>query len=165
MSDPDHADEKLREKVLGIARSARFCMVTVSNGADDLLSRPMTPQEVSGEGEVWFLIDTTGEQAAQVMANPAVNLAFVDSSTWLSISGEGKVVSDKDKVEELWSSAAEAWFPTGPSDPRLGVLCVRGKSAEYWDAPGGRIATVLSFIKAKATGEALTADNEAIRLG
>ena len=164
MSDSNDHDEELREKALGIARSSRFCMVTVSNGASDLLSRPMTPQQVTDDGEIWFLIDATGDQAAQVTAHPAVNLAFVDSSTWLSISGRGKVLQDKAKVEELWNSAAEAWFPEGPSDSRLGVLRVLGKSAEYWDAPGGRIATVLSFIKAKATGHALNADNEAVRL-
>jgi hypothetical protein len=26
-------------------------------------------------------------------------------------------------------------------------------SAEYWDSPGGRIATVISLVKAKVTGE------------
>ncbi len=164
MSDSTESDEQLREKVLEIARSARFCMVTVSTGTDALLSRPMTPQQVTDDGEIWFLIDTTGDQASQVTAHPAVNLAFMDGSTWLSISGRGKVLRDQAKVEELWSAAAEAWFPDGPSDSRLGVLRVRGKSAEYWDAPGGRIATVMSFIKAKATGQTLDADNETVQL-
>lgn len=157
-------DEKAREKVLEIARSMHVCMVTVADGTSALLSRPMTPQRVTDEGEVLFLIDTTAEQASQITAHPAVNLAFVDGSSWLSISGRGKVIRDQALVNELWTAAAEAWFPEGPDDSRLGVLRVRGKSAEYWDTPGGRIATVISFIKAKATGNTFDADNETVQL-
>lgn len=157
-------DQKLRDKVLDIARSARVCMVTVADGTGALVSRPMTPLEVTDDGDLYFLLDTTSEQASQVTAHHNVNLAFVDDSNWLSISGRGKVVSDPAKVKELWTSAGEAWFPEGPDDARLGVLRVRSRSAEYWDTPGGRIATVLSFIKAKATGQALEVDNETVRL-
>jgi len=162
--ETDEHDEKAREKVLEIARSMHMCMVTVADGTGALLSRPMTPLEVTDEGEILFLIDTTAGQASQVTAHPAVNLAFVEGSKWLSISGRGKVIRDPALVKELWNPAAEAWFPDGPEDSRLGVLRVRGKSAEYWDTPGGRIATVLSFIKAKATGNAMDADNETVRL-
>lgn len=162
--ETDEHDEKAREKVLEIARSAHMCMVTVADGSGALLSRPMAPQQVTDEGDVMFLIDTTASQASQITAHPAVNLAFVEGSRWLSISGRGKVVRDQAQVKKLWNAAAEAWFPEGPDDSHLGVLRVRGKSAEYWDAPGGRIATVLSFIKSKATGEALEADNETVRL-
>jgi general stress protein 26 len=93
-----------------------------------------------------------------------VNLAFVGNSSWLSITGRGKALHDRGLVDELWNSAAEAWFPDGPGDARLGVLRVRGRTAEYWDTPGGRIATVLSSIKAKATGHPIDADNETVRL-
>lgn len=159
----EHSD-KSREKVLDIARAMHVCMVTVADGTGALLSRPMSPQKVSDEGEVLFLIDTTAEQTSQITAHPAVNLAFVDGSTWLSISGRGKVVRDQALVHELWNAGAEAWFPDGPDDSRLGVLRVRGSSAEYWDTPGGRIATVISFIKAKAAGETFDADNETVQL-
>ena len=32
------------------------------------------------------------------------------------------------------------------------LLKVDADSAEYWDTPGGRVATALSFAKAKLTG-------------
>ena len=156
----DHA----RKHVLDIARSARFCMLTVTAPGGALMSRPMTPLEVSDEGELLFLVDTTGDLAHQVATSRQVNLAFMDGSSWLSISGRGKVIRDQALVNELWTAAAEAWFPEGPDDSRLGVLRVRGKSAEYWDTPGGRIATVISFIKAKATGNTFDADNETVQL-
>ena len=54
-------DEKAREKVLEIARSMHVCMVTVADGTSALLSRPMTPQRVTDEGEVTFNDPIAGE--------------------------------------------------------------------------------------------------------
>jgi general stress protein 26 len=165
MTDSDTADQvQTRERVLDIARSARFCMLTVADPRGGLLSRPMTPLEVSDAAELLFLVDTAGALADQVALNRNVNLAFTDGTSWLSISGRAKVLHDPTKVADLWTAAAEAWFPEGPDEPRLGVLRVRGRSAEYWETPGGRIATALSFIKAKATGRPLDADNETLDL-
>ena len=47
----------------------------------------------------------------------------------------------------------EAWFPEGPDDDGVVLLKVEADSAEYWDSPGGRLATAFSFAKAKLTGE------------
>ena len=33
------------------------------------------------------------------------------------------------------------------------LLKVDADSAEYWDTPGGRLATAFSFVKAKVTGD------------
>jgi hypothetical protein len=45
------------------------------------------------------------------------------------------------------------------------LLRVEATSAEYWDTPGGRIATVLSFAKAKVTGQRFSGgENETVRL-
>ncbi|MCU0301696.1 MAG: pyridoxamine 5'-phosphate oxidase family protein [Candidatus Nanopelagicales bacterium] len=157
-------EQDRRDTVLELARGGRLCMLTVHGSDEALQARPMTPLEVTDAGEIWFLIDTTSTVAHQIQANPEVNLAFEQGSAWLSISGRGKVLGDPARVEQLWSAAAEAWFPDGPEDPRLGVLRVRGRTAQYWSSPGGRIATVLSFVKAKATGERIEADNETVRL-
>ena len=47
----------------------------------------------------------------------------------------------------------EAWFPHGP-DPEVSLVHIEApRSAEYWDTPGGRVASLLSYVKAKATGE------------
>ena len=33
------------------------------------------------------------------------------------------------------------------------LIKVDPHTAEYWDTPGGRVASLLSFVKAKVTGE------------
>ena len=45
-----------------------------------------------------------------------------------------------------------AWFPDGPDDAGIVLLRVDAASAEYWDNPGGKIATALSSARAKVTG-------------
>ena len=62
-------------------------------------------------------------------------------------------MTDAAKKRELWNSVVEAWFPDGPDDDGVVLLKVEADSAEYWDSPGGRVATAISFAKAKLTGE------------
>ena len=69
-----------------------------------------------------------------------------------------------EKLRELWNPAAEAWFPDGPEDPNVGVLKFTASGGEYWDTPGGRIATVFSFIKSKVSGEPIEGDSGKVEL-
>ena len=49
--------------------------------------------------------------------------------------------------------------------PASCLIKLNGHSAEYWDTPGGRIASVISFVKAKVTGERYEGgDNEKVTL-
>ena len=93
------------------------------------------------------------EHADLIRAEKRVNLAFSDGSTWLSVAGHGDVRQDRDRVEELWNPMVEAWFPEGKDSPPVALLFVESDSAEYWDTPGGRVASVFAFAKAKVKGE------------
>jgi general stress protein 26 len=140
------------DKVVEIMRSERFCMLTSVGEQGRLQSRPMTPQRVTDDGDVWFFIDVTSEHADLIRAEKRVNLAFSDGSTWLSVAGHGDVRQDRELIEELWNPVVEAWFPDGKASPAVGLLFVGSDSAEYWDTPGGRIASAFAFAKAKVTG-------------
>ena len=165
MSDEPTTD-MAQDKVVELMRSDRFCMLT-SIGAGDqgrLHAHPMTPQEVTDDAEAWFFIDSTSEQADNINAEKRVNLAFSDGSTWLSVAGHGRIVHDAAKVDELWNSMVEAWFPDGKDSPDVALLLVQSDSAEYWDTPGGRIASALAFAKTKVTGERPSGHSETVDL-
>jgi general stress protein 26 len=147
------SDELAQDKVNEIMRSDRFCMLTSVGAEGRLQSRPMTPQQVTDEGNVWFFIDTTSDHADAIRAEKRVNLAFADSSTWLSVAGHGSVQTNREKIDELWNPGIEAWFPEGKDAPNVGLLFVEADSAEYWDSPGGRVATAIAYAKAKVTGD------------
>ena len=98
-------------------------------------------------------------------ANPHVGLTLTSGDTWISIDGEAEIVDDNAKARELWNAWVEAWLPQGPDDPSIVLIKLNGHSAEYWDTPGGRIASVISFVKAKVTGERYEGgDNEKVTL-
>ena len=138
--------------VAKLMKEVRFAMLTTIDGTGRLQSRPMATQEVEFDGDLWFFAANDSDLVTQVRANPVVNVALSSSDSWVSLAGHAQVVTDRAKANALWNSAVEAWFPEGPDDDNIVLLKVDGDSAEYWDSPGGRLATVLSLVKAKVTG-------------
>ena len=139
--------------VAELLRGQRFGMLTTTESDGTLISRPMAMQEVEFDGDLWFFAARDSRLIAHISARPQVNVAVGSSSTWVSLRGTGVVVLDAAKKQELWNRAVEAWFPDGPDDDGVVLLRVQAESAEYWDSPGGRLATAISFAKATLTGQ------------
>ena len=152
-------------KVAELIKGQRFAFLTTTTPDGTLTSRPMTLQEVEFDGDLWFFAERDSNPVHHIAASPEVNVGVGSGGTWVSLSGDAVVVSDRNKKQQLWNSAVEAWFPQGPDDDSVVLLKVEGDSAEYWDTPGGRLATVLSFAKAKLTGERIEGgENEKVDL-
>jgi len=146
----DHEDDV--RKVAGLLEGKRFGMMTTTAEDGTLMSRPMALQEVEFDGDLWFFAERDSRLVDQVQANPQVNVSVESGSTWVSLTGEASVIVDEARKRDLWNAGVEAWFPDGPDDAAIVLLRVEASSAEYWDTPGGRIASLVSFAKAKATG-------------
>jgi general stress protein 26 len=131
----------------------RFGMLTTRDPFGTMISRPMALQEVEFDGDLWFFSARDSRKVLHVTGSPQVNVTVSSGSTWVSLTGQASVVDDAAKKRELWNGGVEAWFPDGPDDDGIVLIRVEGESAEYWTTPGGRIASVFSFAKAKATGE------------
>jgi general stress protein 26 len=154
------------EKVAKLIKDAgRTAMFTTRDPGGTLVSRPMALQEVEFDGDLWFFAAADSRKITHISADPQVNIGVGSSDTWVSLTGTASVVRDEAKKRELWNTIVEAWFPDGPEAPGVVLIKVDGESAEYWDSPGGRIATVLSLAKAKATGRPYSGgENEQVRL-
>jgi general stress protein 26 len=163
--EPESSDDRARRRAVEIAQDARFCMVTSTAPDGALHARPMTPQLVTDDLEAWFFISRSSEHAADLVARPRVNLSFQGSGDWLSVAGKAAIVDDRRLAEEMWNPVVDAWFPDGPGDPDVVLLRVAAESAEYWKAPGGRVASVLSFVKAKLNGRPLEGESGAFDVG
>jgi general stress protein 26 len=153
------------QKVAELLKDERIAVFTTTAPDGTLMSRPMSMQEVEFDGDLWFFASRSSRKVAHVTANPQVNVATAGSSSWVSLTGHAVVIDELAKKQQLWNSVVEAWFPDGPDDPDVVLLRVDAASAEYWDSPGGRIASVISFAKAKVTGQAYSGgENETVRL-
>ena len=152
-------------KLADLAKGIRVGMLTTADGDGHYVSRPMAQQEVEFDGDLWFFAERDSRKVRQITANPAVGVTLTSSDRWISISGTAEIIRDVEKAKELWNGFVEAWFPQGADDPSVVLIKVNGDTAEYWDTPGGRIATAISLIKSKATGERYEGgENERVRL-
>jgi len=150
--EPAHAEAVA--KVRELLHDHHIAMLTTVDADGALVSRPMGVQDVEFDGDLWFFTSLDSHKVAEIAGGSAANASFAGSSTWLSLAGTAEVVRDRAKIDELWGPVAEAWFPDGPSTPDLALIRLRAQSAEYWDSPGGRLATAISLVKAKVTGQA-----------
>jgi len=152
------------KKVAELLGNERFAMLTTTGADGRTVSRPMALQEVEFDGDLWFFATRDSRKVEHIRTHDQVNVTVSSSDNWVSLTGRASISEDKARKEELWSAGVEAWLPDGPDSPQAVLLRVRAESAEYWDAPGGRVATLLSFVKAKAKGERLQAENERVEL-
>ena len=143
-----------------------IAMIATRDSEGRLMSQPlaMQVQHHAFDGELWFLTVDDSSTATRIAASPEVGVVLNSSSSWVSISGTAELSSDRDTIASMWDSSVEAWFPNGPDDEHLRALIVRAESAEYWDTPGGKVATVLSFVKSKVSGHPMDIDNEKVDL-
>ncbi|RWZ68697.1 pyridoxamine 5'-phosphate oxidase [Labedella populi] len=151
-------------KVAELLKDFRFAMLTTVDEMGKLVAHPLTVQEREFDGDLWFVIGRNASAVTHIALNPSVGVSLSSNDSWVSLSGTAELVDDHAKLEELWNGAIEAWFPEGPSDPNVTLLKFSADSAEYWDSPGGKVASLMSFVKSKVTGESLDADNEKVDL-
>ncbi|GAA1523936.1 general stress protein 26 [Agromyces terreus] len=154
-----------QQKIIELARGIPFGWLTTVTDDGRLVSRPMSPREVTDDGEIWYFAERDSRDASEISANANVGVTLNSGSTFVSFAGVAELVDDAARKDELWDAAVEAWLPDGPQSPNAILIKVTAESGEYWDSPGGRLATLISFVKAKATGERYEGgENETVTL-
>lgn len=151
-------------KVVELVGRTRTAMLTTMTPEGTHVSRPMAVQEAEFDGDLWFLVSKSATLVLDAQADERVGVSLSSNDSWVSLSGTAELVDDPAKVRELWSPTVEAWFTNGPDDPEVGLLKFTAESAEYWDSPGGKIASLFSFVKSKITGEPYEGENETVEL-
>jgi general stress protein 26 len=159
-----HSDEVA--KLAELTRGIKIAMLTTVDADGSFIARPMAQQEVEFDGDLWFFAEADSSAVAHITANPHVGVTLSSDSVWISINGTAVVVDDTAKAKDLWNTWVEAWLPQGPEDPTVKLIKVTGHGAEYWDTPGGKVASAFSFVKSKVTGERYSGgENETVDLG
>jgi general stress protein 26 len=152
MSAYEHSSQiaELKSKI----KSIRFAMFTTIDAQGQLISRPMTNQEMDAEGNLWFFTSSQTDLWENIAAQPQVNLSFAEpeDSVYVSISGRAERVVDRAKIKDMWNPAVQAWFPAGPDDPHAMLVRVVSDSAEYWDSNASTMVQMYKMAKAVLTG-------------
>lgn len=153
MSQPEGHDEQVA-KLVELTKDARIAFLTTRDEHGHLVGRPMARQDVDLDADLWFITERDSRKVAHIAADPKVGVTLGTSDSWVSLSGVARVVDDNEKLHELWNQFTDAWLPEGPDSPNAVLIHVRADQAEYWSPPvGGRVATLVSLIKSKVTGQ------------
>jgi general stress protein 26 len=144
-------EEETVDRAWQLIGDISICMLVTRSG-NDLRARPMASTADRDENAIYCLTDVRKEKDDEIEADPSVCLAFADTKgqKYVSVTGVGTVSDDREKIAELWSPAAKAWW-SSPDDPNIRVLRVTPETAEYWDSPGS-IAAYASMAIAAVTG-------------
>ena len=142
-----------RAKLYDIIDDLRIAMLTTVEDDGSLHTRPMANMKADRAGIVWFFTDKDGAVARNVEANGKVSLGYAGSGEYVSATGTGTMVDDRNKIDALWTEAAAAWFPKGKDDPNLTLLRVDLDVGEYWTFPSAPLSQAIGYVKAKLTGE------------
>lgn len=149
-----HSLKKLGELI----ESVEMAMLTTVDSDGHLRSRPMATARIGDEGEIWFLTRLDSPKSEQIRKHEQVNIAYSDpkKDRFVSLSGKGEIIQDREKIHELWSPAIKSWFtqvPAGstslsrithPDDPGLALIRVRIEQAEIWDHLSSRMVPLRS---------------------
>ena len=119
------------------------------------------PQEGNG-ADILFHTNTETGKTDDLSANPEINLGFLNSfGEWASISGKADVITFRAKVKEFYSPGLMAWLGDlgdgthdgGPEDPRIGLIKVKGQTAQYAVSRKNILTSAVEIAKGVVTGE------------
>ncbi len=133
---------------------ARFVMLTTLDEDGGIYSCPMTLQQASADGSLWFFTSTTTPTARAVQRDPRAAIALMsDDDFYATVYGTASLVDDRAKMRELWDTMVKAWFPQGVEDPHLTLLRLDIERGEYWDSDQNSMLKMFEIGKALATGQ------------
>ena len=117
---------------------AKLDIGMLTTKADDgtLHGRPMSNNgEVEYDGDSWFFAEDGTRKVTEIEADPAVELAFIDTKagTWVNVEGEATIVRDDvERKKALWLKDLERWFPNGPEDETVVLIKVHARHIDAW---------------------------------
>lgn len=139
------------DRIWELARRIGVAMFVTWDG-EAQRARPLAATLEKEENAIYFLTDVHGQKDDQITEFPNVSVNFADHkhSKYVAISGRAEVLNDREKIKDLWSPFAKAWWDS-PEDPAIRVIRLTPADAELWDSPG-RIVTTISMLAAAVTG-------------
>ncbi len=163
-------ETEARNKVFNLIKDIKFAMMVTLDTDGQMYSRPMAAQQkdsTDSRNELWYFTSKDSPKVAEIKANSAMLVSYSDpdSNNYVSLSGTSEIVTDKSRIDELWSEALTVWFPKGKDDPNICLIKFKPETAEYWDAPSSKFVHAYGYVKAKLTGEQPEAgENRKVRL-
>ncbi len=149
------SNEKALDKLKELAEDIKVCMFCTELDVRPIPTRPMGVREVDDKGNLWFISSAKSNKNFEIHEDDKVQLIFAKNSDahFLSIYGKANIYTDREKLEDIWTPMAKAWFEEGKDDPDATVIKVSPLDAYYWDTENGKMITLLRIAASAITGK------------
>jgi general stress protein 26 len=119
-----------------------FCLLTNWDGRI-LHTRPMGAVLRREENAIYFFTDSHAHKDDEIARYPQVCLGFADTGNqkYVSVPGTAEIIADVDKMTELWTISAKAWWGSA-TNPDVRLIKITPRQAEFWDAPGNLVSNL-----------------------
>ncbi len=142
-------------KLKTLVDEVKVCLFRTDLKINDIATcNPMTAVKVCDQGNIWFFSEKNSEKNTGIKNDKNVQLYFSHpaKNIYLVVSGEATIIYDKNKIAELWTSAAIIWFKDGKDDPNISLIKVKPTAAFYWDTNENKMISFLKMIASVVTG-------------
>jgi general stress protein 26 len=155
--------ESDREKVWSLIKNARTAQLVSVREDGSLDARPMGCLQREFDLTLWFLTFRRSPKVGEIARHGQVLVSYADpgKGEYVSVSGRGRIVDDRQKVKELWNEGLRVWFPSGPDDPDIAMVAVEAEAARYWTNAASVVTYAWSYLKSRTTGQPASADDVA----
>ena len=135
------------EKLQDLVDHESICMFCTVLQNQPVKTRPMGTQLVSS---------LKSHKNAEIAINNTVQLFYSNpgSAEFLSVFGTATISTDRNKIEELWTPIAKAWFTDGKDDQDISLIKVTPLTAYYWDTKSSKMVSLIKMVASMFTGSA-----------
>src|SRR5689334_1791927 len=153
MDKTDSTSKQIAE-LYDLIEDIKIAMLTTRRSDGRLVSRPMATQKRNEIADLWFVTDIETHKMDELADDPHVNLAYLESWEWVSVSGTARISQDRALIGKLYQPDWKAWFGKvdevrngGPDDPRLALILVDADSVVYMKREKSRPAVLFEVAK------------------
>jgi general stress protein 26 len=124
-------------------KTCLFCTNLKTN--DGASCRPMSPIKVCDQGNLWFFSEINSLKNIEIRKNKNIQLFFSSpvKNSYLVINGYAEIITDRAKIENLWTPEAGTWFKEGITDPAISIIMVIPTNGYYWDNDNNNMVNFL----------------------
>lgn len=115
--------------------------------------QPMTHFFDREPATLWFITASDTDLVKALSHGAAAHFCVQspDQDFYACMTGGLEISQDEDKLDEIWSAVAAAWFEDGREDDKITLLKMPLRNASMWSSSGNPVAFGLQILKANLT--------------
>ena len=143
-----------------LVKDIEVAMLVTRRADGHLQSRAMATQKRAAGADLWFVTAEDTAKVRDLEADPHLNLSYYDNKSreWVSVSGTARLVTDREKIQELYATDWKIWFQDEgdprhgtADDPRLLLIGVDIESAVYLEVDKPKPVVLFQIAKGLLT--------------